>query len=81
MQIERVKKANEILEKIRAQERAIELLESGGTIKVEGMIESNIGMYPFIHDFPVEFEDREIRLIIHQKKQRIEALKKELEAI
>lgn len=81
MQIERIEKANEILEKIKAQEKAIKLIESGGEIKVEQRIESNIGMYPFIHDFPVEFEDWEIRLIIHQKKQRIEALKKELEAI
>lgn len=81
MQIKHIEKANEILEKIKAQERAVELLESGGTIKVEGTIESNIGMFPFTHDFPVEFEDWEIRLIIHQKKQRIEALKKEMEAM
>jgi len=81
MQIEHIEKANEILGKIKAQEKAIKLIESGGTIKVEQAIESNIGMHPLIHDFPVEFEDWEIRLIIHQKKQRIEALKKELEAI
>lgn len=81
MQIEQIEKANEILKKIKAQERAIELIESGGTIKVEQRIESNIGMYPFIHDFPVEFEDWEQRLIIHNKKQRIQALEKELEAI
>lgn len=81
MEIEHIEKANEILGKIKAQEKAIKLIESGGKIKVEQRMESNIDMYPFIHYFPVEFEDWEIRLIIHQKKQRIEALKKELEAI
>lgn len=81
MQKEKIDRANEIMNLIEENKRAVELLEefseSGGTIykRMEGGI---VGYVPYSG---IDFEPWEIRLIIHNKKQRIAALEKELEAL
>ena len=82
MQKELIEKANEIIGLIEKNEKAIEELskyeERGKTLYTEKG-------YPFScsTDFPqsIDFEDWEIRLMIHQKKQRINALKVQLEKL
>ena len=78
MQKELIDKANEIIGLIEKNERAVEELEkyaeSGQSLWAE--TSSYMGC-----KFPIEidFEDWEIRLMIHNKKQRINALKAQLE--
>lgn len=78
MQKELIDKANEIIGLIEKNERAVEELEkyaeSGNTLYTSG---NN----PFIYGYsqPIDFEPWEIRLMIHNKKQRIKALKAQLE--
>lgn len=82
MQKELIDKANEIIGLIEKSEKAIEELskyaESGKTLYTERD-------YPFSfrRDFPqsIDFEDWEIRLMIHRKKQRVNALKVQLERL
>lgn len=82
MQKELIDKANEIIRLIEKNEMAIEELskyaKSGKTLYIKNS-------YPFScsADFPqsIDFEDWEIRLMIHQKKQRINALKIQLERL
>ena len=85
MQKELIDKANEIIGLIEKNERAVEELEKCL------MQDTNIyiGGYGFVADacnnpflvYPkeIEFEPWEIRLMIHNKKQRIKALKAQLE--
>ena len=78
MQIEDVKKANKILEEIEKHEEAIKYLLKEPRIYWSCV---EVDILPSVYYEEMYFEDWEIRLIIHQKKQRIEALKKELEAM
>lgn len=81
MKKEIIDKANEIILLIKKNEEAIEVLErfSQSGVKL-WLCENKYGYYsascPF-HD-GADFEDWEIRLMIHQKKQRIQALKRQL---
>lgn len=81
MQKEIIDKANEIISLIEKNEEAIEILEqfsqSGGELYYKE--EYKYVLYPFYKS--IDFEDWEIRLMIHQKKQRIQALKKRLEQL
>ena len=77
-------KANEIMKLIEENEKSVSVLqkyaESGKTLYTER--DSSYGLF---HDDnyprPISFEDWEIRLIIHNKKQRIAALEKQLEQL
>lgn len=85
MQKELIDKANEIIGLIEKNERAVEELEK--CLNGEGGI--YVGGYgvgigacnnPFIMcPSEIDFEPWEIRLMIHNKKQRIKALKAQLE--
>lgn len=83
MKKELIDKANEIISLIERNEKAIEELskyaESGKTLYTE----TDRYMCSCNYAFPqsIDFEDWEIRLIIHQKKQRINALKVQLERL
>lgn len=81
MQKELIDKANEIIGMIWKNERAVEELEkyaeSGKTLYTE--IDSYIDFTGYIPQLPISFEPWEIRLMIHNKKQRIKALKAQLE--
>ncbi len=81
MQKELIDKANEIMSLIEQNKRAIEKLEkfsqNGGRLYCEKRYEYAI--YPCFDS--IDFEDWEIRLMIHQKKQRIQALEKQLEQL
>ena len=81
MQKELIDKANEIISLIDKNERTIEELskyaESGGSLYSQYELEYMFrGSYRELY-----FEDWEIRLMIHQKKQRINALKVQLERL
>lgn len=82
MQKELIDKANEIIRLIEKNEKAIEELskyaESGKTLYTE---ERYTYSYDGSFSQPIDFEDWEIRLMIHQKKQRINALKVQLEKL
>lgn len=79
MQREIIDKANEIVKIIESNKSAVSELEkyaeSGKTL----FTQHGHNMW----DFPVSipFEDWEIRLMIHNKKQRIAALEKQLEQL
>lgn len=79
MQKELIDKANEVIRLIEQNERAVEELEkyaeSGGTLYDKYKLD-----YTF-HELYRElcFEPWEIRLMIHNKRQRINALKAQLE--
>lgn len=80
MQKEKIDRVMEILQTIRENERAVgfleEFSENGGTLfKIRDR--DFAGIY---YD-DIRFEPWEIRLIIHNKKQRIAALEKELEEL
>ncbi len=81
MQKELIDKANEIIGLIEKNEKAIEELseyaETGGTLCFKRMYDGLF--YPFYDR--IDFEDWEIRLMIYQKKQRINALKIQLERL
>lgn len=81
MQKELIDKANDIIRLIEKSEKAIEELskyaESGKTLYTERDRYMNYDNLPQ----PIEFEDWEIRLMIHQKKQRLNALKVQLERL
>lgn len=82
MQKELIDKANDIIRLIEQNEKAIEELskyaESGKTLYTERSYSLSL-----VRDFPqaIDFEDWEIRLMIHQKKQRVQALKVQLERL
>lgn len=82
MEKELIEKANEIIGLIEKNEKAIEELskyaECGKTLYTEKSY-----LFSCSTDFPqsIDFEDWEIRLMIHQKKQRINALKVQLERL
>lgn len=83
MQKELIDKANEIVDLIEKNEKAIEELEkyaeSGKILYTETWIYAHMtnGEIPKA----IDFEDWEIRLMIHQKKQRTQALKLQLERL
>lgn len=85
MQKELIDKANEIIRMIEKNERAVEKLEKYAeeTVKIYiGGSEIDLGGNSGIALMrPIEmlFEPWEIRLMIHNKKQRIKALKAQLE--
>lgn len=80
MQKELIDKANEIIGLIEKNERAVEELEkyaeSGSAFYTNT---SNLFIYNPLQ--PIDFESWEIRLMIHNKKQRIKALKAQLERL
>lgn len=81
MQKELIEKANDIIRMIEKNEKAIEELlkysESGGTLYRQHEIDYSFHSYYQ----GIYFEDWEIRLMIHQKKQRVNALKAQLERL
>lgn len=78
MQKELIDKANEIIGLIEKNKRAVEELEKYAEIGKSLWTETNSYMdYKFPRE--IEFEPWEIRLMIHNKKQRIKALKAQLE--
>lgn len=83
MNKEIINKANEIMNLIDKNKNAVSELEkyaeSGKTLYSER--DSYMGFVGFVPQEPIHFEDWEIRLIIHNKKQRIAALEKQLEQL
>lgn len=75
MQKELIDKANEIIRLIEKNERAVEELEK--------YVESGKELFTTIGLLAesIDFEPWEIRLMIHNKKQRIKALKAQLERL
>ena len=84
MQKELIDKANEIIGLIEKNERAVEELEKclneEGSFYV-GRWEYDCQTFSFTLPKGIDFESWEIRLIIHNKKQRINALKVQLERL
>ena len=80
MQKEKIDRANEILQTIREDEIAVGLLEE---FSEKGGILFKIRYKDFagVTYDDMRFEPWEIRLIIHNKKQRIAALERELEKL
>ena len=76
MTTEILEKANEIKKLIEQQEEAIKYLESGFPLYKKHIS----GFFSSFYE-EIVFEDWEIRLILHNKKQRLQALKKELEKL
>lgn len=78
IQKELIDKANEIIMLIEKNERAVEELEkyaeSGKTLYTDV---NTPGIFRIKYE--IDFEPWEIRLMIHNKKQRIKALKAQLE--
>lgn len=81
MQKELIDKANEVIRLIEQNERAVEELEkyaeSGKTLYTER--DAYVSCVNFVPQIPISFEPWEIRLMIHNKRQRIKALKTQLE--
>lgn len=82
MQRETIDKSNELLKLIESNAKAVEKLtqyaESGKTLYTKDRFPICYGEE---RPFPIPLEPWEIRLIIHNKKQRIKALEKELEEL
>lgn len=82
MQKELIDKANEIIGLIEKNEKAIEELskyaESGKKLYAKKDYRLSYGEAP---QQSIDFEDWEIRLMIHQKKKRVNALKVQLERL
>lgn len=81
MNKETIDRANEILEEIRRQKTALNHLEK---YKEKGSIlyhQKNSGWICSSLYTVLYFEPWEIRLMIHQKKQRIQALENEFEKL
>lgn len=82
MKEEIIDKANEIILLIKKNEKAIEVLErfSQSGVKL-WLCENKYGYFSASCPFQdgADFEGWEIQLMIHQKKQRLQALKKQLE--
>jgi len=84
MEREIIGKANEIMKLIEENEKSVSVLqkyaESGKTLYTERYLS-----YGLFHDDnypkPINLEGWEIRLMIHQKKQRIAALERQLEQL
>lgn len=87
MQKELIDKANEIIGLIKKNERAVEELEKCLTQEAKihigryGVGAGVCGETVFISPKEIDFEPWEIRLMIHNKKQRIKALKAQLERL
>lgn len=82
MQKELIDKANEIIGLIEKNERAVEALQKFSESGVSAQISDYSMLYHgCIVSDRVDFEDWEIRLMIHNKKQRIKALKAQLERL
>lgn len=86
MQKELIDKANEIIRLIEKNERAVieleKCLEQGEKIYVGGAkIELANGNAMIVMPREMDFEPWEIRLMIHNKKKRIKALKAQLERL
>lgn len=81
MQKELIDKANEIIGLIEKNERAVEELEkyAENGCCLCSKIQQNYILQPLYRE--IDFEPWEIRLMIHQKKQRVNALKEELERL
>ena len=83
MQREIIDKANEIVSLIEKNKRDVKELEKDS--KRGKTLYTKIGDLPYkdIDDMPkaISFEPWEIRLIIHNKKQRIAALEQQLERL
>lgn len=84
MQIADIEKANDIIKLIDENKKAISVLEDflnkGGSI-LAGKIEFNCIKSEITLPKEIIFEDWEIRLMIHNKKQRIAALEKQLKQL
>ena len=78
MHKELIDKANEIIGLIEKNERAVEELEKYAESGKSLWTETNSYM-SFKFSREIAFEPWEIRLMIHNKKQRIKALKAQLE--
>lgn len=78
-----IDKANEIIKLIDENKNAVleleKYAESGKTLYSER--DSYMSCTGFVSQEPIHFEDWEIRLMIHNKKQRIAALENQLEQL
>ena len=78
-----IDKANEIIKLIDKNKNAVleleKYAESGKTLYYER--DYYMSCTGFVSQKPIHFEDWEIRLMIHNKKQRIAALEKQLEQL
>lgn len=87
MQKELIDKANEIIGLIERNERAVERLgkclngDSGIYVGGYGLVTGNCGQLAYNCPKEEFFETWEIRLMIHNKKHRIKALKAQLERL
>lgn len=83
MQKEMIDKANKIMSLIEENEKAVAELEKYAETGKTLYISKGIVCMPHGMEFTdgISFEDWEIRLMIHQKKQRINALKVQLEKL
>lgn len=83
MQIENIDKARKIIKLIDNNKRAVDWLEKYA--KYGHCFYTDLEQYVFANGdlgrIEIGFEDWEIRLIIHNKKQRIVALERELEEL
>lgn len=83
MERERIDKANEIIKLIEDNKKSVSELEKyaekGKTLYTER--DSYRTCTNFVSPAPISFEDWEIRLMIHNKKQRISALEKQLKEL
>lgn len=75
-----IDKANEVISLIEKNERAVEELEKYAESGKALYADVNMtGIFKVINE--IDFEPWEIRLMIHNKKQRIRALKAQLERL
>ena len=84
MQREMINKANEIIKLIDENESALAILESclsGNGNVYAGKFEYDFKTQNFTSPKMIFCEDWEIRLMIHQKKQRVDELKVQLERL
>lgn len=82
MQKELIDKANEVIRLIEQNERAVEKLEkclNGEGGFYAGKLEYDCQTGSFAFPKGIDFEPWEIRLMIHNKRQRIKGLKAQLE--
>lgn len=85
MQKEMINKANEIIKTIEQNKKTVKCLEKyvddGIKLTLEEKVESKCLPVTYPEYIDIHFESWEVRLMIHNKKQRIQALEKELEQL
>ena len=80
MQKEVIDKANKIMELIERNKKAVEFLKEYADSGVK-FGKAKIGAWMYPETTYIDFEPWEVRLMIHNKQQRIKALEKQLEEL